>query len=109
MSEQITLSLDVKRQKQLTEKLKEYWSRLSSFPYEHIDKKKRLIYKIDILGSLIASGNVEYDKARMRLLMTYGESFNEGIYKEVFSIIQDYSDSGGQNVQGGTGLPEVKE
>lgn len=109
MSEQIILTTDLNRQEQLKEKLKEYWARLSSFPYENLEKKKRLIYKIDVLGSLVNYGSVDYEKARLRLLLTYGESFNEKIFSEIYCIIQDYCESGGLNVQSGTGLPKIKE
>lgn len=98
----ITLPTDETRQWQLCEKLAEYKKR--RHPYRAPESQMDVICKIAVLERL-CEGKVNTCELSRDMVKNYGSGFNADDFNNACMVIQDYRETGGQNVRGGSGLP----
>lgn len=104
--------LPERRRKQLELKLDEYKARLveresASNPEEQLKPDSKLIYKIFVLDRLLQDGSVKLNSLSLELKKELGNSFNKNLFTRACIVIQDYCETGGENIYGGTGLPQI--
>lgn len=87
----------------LRRKLDEYKERLDEFtaPEMQLDT----IYKIAVLEPLLLDGVVDQDRVLESLKEKYG-SVDEQTFRNAWRVINDYVETGGKSLVGGTGLPD---
>ncbi len=89
----------------LSLKLEEYLTRQGNEKYN----QKRNDYEIEILKPLIANGRVNLDDVKNRLKAQEGKEFDDFNFGKAAGIIEDYIQTGGKHLRGGTGLPNVPQ
>lgn len=102
----IHLPTDEKRINQLKKKLAEYEQRLLQNQYKAPEQLMDSICKRAVLSTLLKDGKIVTWELSWKLAETYGESFSVREFQNACKVIEDYSNTGGKNVSGGTGLPE---
>jgi hypothetical protein len=103
----IELPKDLELLEKLRRKLQEYKQRLETekaqSPYQAPETFADTHYKIAVLGKLLSEGSVStYDLSRE--LNERDGYFDANAFQNACSVIHDYATTGGQAVDGGTGL-----
>lgn len=101
----IILPEDKKRRQQLKNKLEEYEKRIS--PHRHPGLQMHAICKKIILERLLKEGEINTWNLSLEMAKTYGSDFNLDDFNDACGVIDDYCQTGGANVKGGTGLPKI--
>lgn len=115
---EIILPADKRRVKQLQLKLAEYKERARRHEFEALQQGKNIAYaqpetvldfstksKIEVLSALLEKGKISW-----REIEESNSSPAKIPYlRDAFEIVRSYAESGGKELVGGTGLPEVEE
>ena len=102
----IKLPKDAERVKQLQNKLEEYRKRLKNYddPYIQMD----IISKIEILEQVLEQGQINVENIIPKIINKYKSKFDLKLLGYSFInacvVIDDYCQTGGKNILGGTGL-----
>ena len=102
----IKLPKDAERVKQLQNKLEEYRKRLKNYddPYIQMD----IISKIEILEQVLEQGQINVENIIPKIINKYKSKFDLKLLGYSFInacvVIDDYCQTGGENILGGTGL-----
>ncbi|MCH7759007.1 hypothetical protein IID20_01480 [Patescibacteria group bacterium] len=102
----IKLPKDAERVKQLQNKLEEYRKRLKNYddPYIQMD----IISKIEILEQVLEQGQINVENIIPKIINKYKSKFDLKLLSYSFInacvVIDDYCQTGGKNILGGTGL-----
>lgn len=97
----ITLPDNSAHIEQLRKKLYEYRGRIKRH------RRTSTCHKEFILARLLE--NIAVDTLQLREIMIgeFGSSFSQDEFENACIVIEDYCATGGLNVEGGTGLPEI--
>jgi len=107
----IILPKDEKIVRALEEKLKEYRARLKAYDYTHPELRNKLTsswYKAGIVERLLKDRELNTSQFLSELKEKEG-SLDLDNYKTAVAVINDYIETGGKNVNGGTGFPLGEE
>lgn len=86
-------------------KLEEYITRIDPFHAPELQLSTHL--KIETLETLLNNHTVDTRKLSLELAEKYGEIFDIALFNNTCDIINDYVKTGGKNLKGGTGLPNL--
>lgn len=101
------------RKEQLQAKLDEYHSRMAKDgdPYTHPEQLLFMgsgaAYKSVVLERVLRDGSLRIWDLSLELSERLGPAFNPEKFTKACAVIKDYCETGGINVQGGTGLPQI--
>lgn len=98
----IKFPTDPERQAQLRRKLEEYKSRLESRQFP--ESQSELGYRVTILETLLANQEVNTWNLSRELASKFKDDFDVRAFERSCAVIDDYCQTGGQHVCGGTGL-----
>lgn len=106
----INLPKDAKQIKQLQNKLEEYYQRLKE--YDVPNARLDLIPKIEVLKQVLEQGQVNVEEMALVVINKYQSEFDLNLLTYCFInacvVIDDYCQTGGKNIFGGTGLNSKK-
>lgn len=104
----IELGDDSTRREQLRLKLEEYNKRRE---YDHPELRRQLIpgvvYRERALAILLEYGQMDTDVLGHHIQAEFGGDFVEDKFDEAMAIVLAYIETGGEGLEGGTGLPAV--
>lgn len=101
----LVLPEDKVRVEQLRKKLEEYKQRAD--PYRAPELQMGTVCKIAVLERLLQDTTVDTWQLSLEMEETYGSGFDPWKFGTACGVIADYCNTGGQDVIGGTGLPDV--
>jgi len=115
MEDMIVLPEDPILMEQLRRKREEYKGRIDPFTHPELQilflgrVAILALCKIRVMSLLFEKGQLTIEEAVQACLARFGETawIDEGA-RQAFDIIADYVTTGGQNVAGGTGLPQAE-
>lgn len=96
--------LDRTKRARLRSKFFEYEARID--PYKPPECQMGAIMKMEVLSALLEKGRVETWALSLELAKKYGPGFDVDAFNNACAVIQDYNETGGTKVRGGTGLPK---
>ncbi|MDP3999665.1 MAG: hypothetical protein Q8P76_03690 [bacterium] len=98
----IVLPKDEERKQRLTRKREEYRHRLDNPDFSGY--KNEMLCRIEVLDRLLADGRAVTKDILNKLVKQYGSEVNLDDFDSSCVIIEDYCETGGAKVRGGTGL-----
>lgn len=98
----LSLPADEGRVDQLRKKLAEYESRIDGFRAPEL--QMGAVCKKAVLERLLRDGTVNTHELSRELVQQYGSGFDPRAFNNACGVIEDYCQTGGKNVSGGTGL-----
>jgi hypothetical protein len=101
----IVLPENETRRAQLRAKLKEYRGRMS--PYQPPEMAMDTVFKAEVLATLLEKGRVDTHALSREVAERFGDGFNLDTFGNACAVIDNYCTAGGENIVGGTGLPQI--
>jgi hypothetical protein len=102
-SKDLEILLPDEKKAQLTAKLAEYRGRLNQDPEMRLDA----MHKIYVLERLLADGRINPSDLSTQMAKNFGSEFDPELFDTAYGVIKDYCKTGGVNLSGGTGFPQV--
>lgn len=103
-SKDLVITLPDERRTQLTAKLREYEQRTER---GSLDYRLDARHKAVVLHELLTNGKISPFEMKNWVAEVLGSDFDPELFARAWRVLKDYCETGGRNVPGGTGLPQV--